>query len=93
MIILWLYIDGSCSVDRISCSQVSPVNRQRQSDGYQLSLFLCCGDIVKMKETSNNTLNIFLVGFLTELCLFMFNKYIVGCRGVVQLGGLVLGLA
>ena len=28
------YIDGSRSVDRIYCSLVSPVNRQRQSDGY-----------------------------------------------------------
>ena len=28
------YINGSCSVDRINCSLVIPVNRQRQSDGY-----------------------------------------------------------
>ena len=27
--------DGSCSVDRINCSLVIVVNRQRQRDGYQ----------------------------------------------------------
>ena len=27
------YIDGSCSVDRINCSLVIPINRQMQSDG------------------------------------------------------------
>ena len=26
-------IDGSCSVDRINCSLVIPINRQMQSDG------------------------------------------------------------
>ena len=30
---------SSCSVDRINCSLVIPVNRQRQSDGYQCHLF------------------------------------------------------
>ena len=30
-----IYIDGCRSVDRIDCSLVTPVNRQRQSDGYQ----------------------------------------------------------
>ena len=30
-----IYKDGSCSVDRISCGLVSPVNRQSRSDGYQ----------------------------------------------------------
>ena len=28
-----VYIDGSCSVDRINCSLVFPINRQMQSDG------------------------------------------------------------
>ena len=28
------YIDGCCSVDRINCSLVTPVNRQRQSEGF-----------------------------------------------------------
>ena len=32
--IVYPYIDGSCSVDRINCSLVIPVNRQRQSEGY-----------------------------------------------------------
>ena len=27
-------IEGSCSVDRINCSLVTPVSRQTQSDGY-----------------------------------------------------------
>ena len=53
VLVLIKYIDGSCSVDHKSCSLVSPVNRQRQSDGYQWCLFQCCSDIVKMKETSN----------------------------------------
>ena len=30
-----VYIDGCRSVDRINCSLVTLVNRQRQSDGYQ----------------------------------------------------------
>ena len=28
------YIDGCRSVDHVNCRQVTPVNRQRQSDGY-----------------------------------------------------------
>ena len=28
------YLDGSCSIDRISCGLVSPEDRQWQSDGY-----------------------------------------------------------
>ena len=44
------YIDGSCPVDRLSCSLVSPVNRRRQSDGYQWCLFRCCGNIVKWRR-------------------------------------------
>ena len=30
-----VYIDGCCSVDHVNCSLVTPVNRRRQSDGYQ----------------------------------------------------------
>ena len=29
------YIDGSCDVDRVNCSLVTPVSRQMQSDHYQ----------------------------------------------------------
>ena len=31
----YVFIDGSRSVDRLNCSLVTPVNRQRQSVGYQ----------------------------------------------------------
>ena len=50
------YIDGCRSVDRIICSLVTPVNRQRQSDSYWWRLFRCCDDIVKMEEKSDNNI-------------------------------------
>ena len=53
-------MDGSCSVDHINCSLVIQVNRQRQSNGYYWRLFQCCVDIVKLKETSNNGLLLYL---------------------------------
>ena len=39
------YIEGSSFIDRISCSLVSPVNRQRQSDGYQWCIISQKGSI------------------------------------------------
>ena len=35
------YIDGSCAVDCINCSLVTPVSRLMQSDGYQCCFFIC----------------------------------------------------
>ena len=40
------YIDGSCAIDHINFSLVTPVSRQMQSDGYQWRLFWCRGEIV-----------------------------------------------
>ena len=37
---MYKYIDGSCSVDCINCSLVSPVSRQMQSDGFILFIYL-----------------------------------------------------
>ena len=31
---IWLYLNGSCSVDLVNCSLVIPINRQMQSDIY-----------------------------------------------------------
>ena len=45
-----VFIDGSCSVDRINWSLVIPINRHRQSDGYQWRLFQCREGICQNEE-------------------------------------------
>ena len=49
-LILLVLIDGSCAIDRINCSLVTPVNRQTQSGGYEFHLFRCRDEIVKLLE-------------------------------------------